>query len=113
MKRSKNVSQALRAELPYWSQTGRQDWGNVGDPLDDAKQAGVQSSDGVDVARQKILKMLLRDNQIDTWAGSGIEGDWTDAEKRKLLLAWARAWAAAAARPCLDAIRERSQRDDD
>ncbi len=110
---SKTMSKELRKELPYWYETGVQDWGNAGNPLEDGEQAGVRPSDSVDVVRKKLLKMLLRTNQIDTWGGAGIDGPWTDLEKRKLLLAWARGWAAAAARPCLEATRHYNQRDED
>src|SRR3990167_11303940 len=98
MKRhGRTLSRALVEELPYWHRTGVQDWRNVGSPLDVAEDAGIRSSDDRDAARRKILKMLLRDTSIDDWAGSGIEGAWTSAEKRRLLLAWAEGWSGAAA----------------
>lgn len=107
---SRPLSRTLLDELPYWRRTGVQDWQNVGSPLETAEEAGVRPSDDEGAAQRKILKMLLRDSSIDTWGGSGIDGDWTDAEKRKLLLAWARGWAEAAAGSCLETVREDDRR---
>lgn len=102
----KGISQALAQELPYWRSTGEQDWANAGSPLEDGRRARIRATDSVDVARRKILKMLLRNTSIDDWGGDGIDGPWTDAEKRKLLLAWAKGWSDAAARSCLKAAQE-------
>lgn len=112
-RKHKNVSQALAEELLYWRRTGAQDCWNVSSPREDAELAGVRASDNINGARQKILKMLLKENQIDSFNGREIDGPWTDAEKRKLLLAWATAWANAAAQSCLESIQERARRDDD
>lgn len=109
MKGRPRVSDALRAELLLWSRTGAQDYGNAGSPAEMAADARVRPEDDADGAYRKVLKRLLASvspRDLD------ISGGWSDAERRKLLLAWAQGWARAAARDCLEEARRGEDEDE-
>ncbi len=99
-----------------WRRTGYQDYANVGDTDEVAREAGVKLSDDLAAAKRKISRWLLSERAAGSTAmpGGYSLGDCLSPGEehldaadvaRRCYEAWAESWAGAAAPDCLKYLR--------